>query len=130
MKIKIVTLVLASFVVIAACKKKDDNCNEEKLTAAFIFDYPDTVNVNAVFTLNVNYVVDNSCGEFGEFEAEKFGNVLEVKLKTNYVGCNCDDEFEEKSASYPIAFTDPGVYELKFWIAENEFESYSIVAID
>lgn len=114
----------------AACNKPNDLCEEEKLTAAFVLDYPDTVQINVPFTFEVGYVVENSCGDFGKFEAEIEGNMIEAKLKTNYKGCNCDDQFEEKKANYPLTFDEAGTYELRFWIAENEYDSYFVVAVE
>ena len=124
---KKIGLIVVVLFAVFACKKNKDLCEEEKLTAAFIFDYPETVAAGSTFILDVNYVVDNSCGDFGKFDAIMMdGNTLEVRLKTYYKGCNCVDEFEEKSVSYPVTFDEAGIYQLKFWIAEDEFESYLI----
>lgn len=128
---KLLGLISVLVVLLAvACNKPDDLCEEDKLTAAFVFDYPDTVAVDEPFILNVNYVVENSCGDFGTFEGERYDNTLEVRLKTHYSGCDCTDEYLEKSVSYPVTFDEEGVYELKFWVSENEFDTYVVVAID
>lgn len=113
---------------VLGCNKPEDNCEEEKLTAAFLFDYPDTVQVGESFNLNVNYVVENSCGDSIKFEGQQYDNTLEVRLRTYYLGCNCVDEFEEKSADYPITFIEPATYELKLWVSEDEYETYVVVA--
>jgi len=115
---------------IVGCNKPDDNCDEEKLTAAFVLDYPDTVLVGAPFNLNVGYVVENSCGDFGRFEVEIDGSTLNARLITYYTGCNCVNEFQEKSTNYPVIFEAPDTYELRFWISENEYESYVVVAVE
>lgn len=130
-EIKIVgIMVLAILGATISCKKQQDNCYEEKPAAAFLFDYPDTVDVGEVFLLDINYVVENSCGDFGKIDADKIENTLEVKLFTVYDGCQCEDEFVEKSATYPVTFEAPGTYELKLWVAEASFESYLIYATE
>jgi hypothetical protein len=123
-KIGRVVLVLAMLVL--SCKKQSDNCFEERPTAAFLFDYPDTVQVGEVFFMDINYVVENSCGDFGKIDAKKIENTLEVKLFTVYDGCQCEDGFIEKDATYPVTFEAPGTYELKLWVAESSFESHVI----
>lgn len=118
----------ASLVFAFGCNKPKEDCEEDKLTAAFVLDYPDTVAVGAAFNLDIGYVVENSCGDFGSFEAERYDNTLEVKLKTKYTGCSCIDEFVEKEVSYPVIFEEAATYELKFWVAENEYQTYIVVA--
>lgn len=117
-------------IAVGGCKKQENLCEEDQLTAAFVLDYPDTVQVNTAFNLNVGYVVENSCGDFGHFEGAIDGNTLEVRLKTHYSGCNCEDEFQQKSESYAIIFDEPGIYELRFWISEEQYDNYVIVAVE
>lgn len=125
MKNLLVIGVVGLFIALG-CKKPKNNCDEQKSTAAFVFDYPDTVAVGELFNLSVNYIVENSCGDVGTFEGERDGNTLEVRLIVAYTGCNCESEFEEKALNYPVIFEEIGTYELKFWVAENTFETYVI----
>ncbi|WP_066757620.1 hypothetical protein [Crocinitomix algicola] len=126
MKTKIIVALIAVVGIGLSCKKQVDNCRYEQLTPAFIYNYPDTVTVNEIFDVGLNYVVDNSCGNQVEFEVERNSNILTVWMTTVYEGCNCIDEFIEKSYNYPISFDLPGVYELRFYVSVNEFESYYI----
>ncbi len=128
MKKKLMIVFSISLLFVLSCNKSPEVCEEERLTPAFLLDFPDTVAVGQVFNLSVNYVIENSCGEFGKFEAQRMGNILEVRLKANYTGCNCAEEFEEREATYPIIFEEPATYELKFWISEDDFDSYIVVA--
>ena len=123
---KLIVIGLVGLLVAFGCKKPDENCDEQKLTAAFVFDYPDTVSAGEACVLGVNYIVENSCGDVGTFEGERDGNTLEVQLKVAYTGCDCENEFEEKTVNYPVIFEEVGTYELKFWVAENTFETYLI----
>ncbi len=130
MKKEFLIVILVGIFVVLGCKKPEDSCDEEKLAASFVLDYPDTVLVGSPFNLNVGYVVENSCGDFGRFDGEIVGSTIDARLITYYTGCNCVNEFEEKTASYPIIFEEPDTYELRFWISENEYESYLIVAVE
>lgn len=116
--------------LIASCNKEDELCEDEKLATAFLFDYPDTVETGIPFYLTFSYVIENSCGEFGYFDAVRSGNTLDVKLKTYYKGCNCTDGFIEHEATYPIIFEESGNYILKLWVTETEYESYLVYAAD
>jgi hypothetical protein len=127
-RLKIGFVLMGLLTVTIACNKQSDNCYEEKPSAAFMFDYPDTVQVGQVFMVDINYVVENSCGNFGKIDAQKIENTLEVKLFTVYDGCQCDDAFVEKSATYPLTFEEEGTYELKLWVAEESFDAYIIYA--
>ncbi len=130
MKKRSLVISLVVMIIAISCNKPAEECVEEKLTAAFVLDYPDTVQVNVPFTFSVGYVVENSCGEFGKFEGELHGNKIDAKLKTYYNGCSCVNEFQEKSTIYPLTFDEVGTYELRFWIAENEFDTYIVEVIE
>ncbi len=123
---KLIVIGVVGLLFAFGCKKPENNCDEQKLTAAFVFDYPDTVSTGEAFNLGVNYIVENSCGDVGTFDGERDGNTLEVRLNVAYKGCDCVSEFEEKALNYPVIFEDPGTYELKFWVAESTYETYVI----
>ena len=127
---KLIVIGVVGLFIVLGCKKPENSCDEQKLTAAFVFDYPDTVATGELFNLGVNYIVENSCGDVGTFEGDRDGNTLEVKLSVEYTGCDCESEFEEKTVNYPVIFEEEGAYELKFWVAENTFETYVIYVED
>jgi hypothetical protein len=116
---------LLAFLAISCGKAKND-CYEEKYTSAFIVNAPDSLAVGELFLLEINFLVENSCGEFNRIEATKVDNTIEGRLITVYEDCNCDEEFEEKETQYPIQFDEVGEYQLKFWVAENEFDVYNL----
>lgn len=125
---KIAFISIGLLILTFSCNKQSDDCYEEKPAASFMFDYPDTVQVGQVFTVDINYVVENSCGDFGQIDAQKIENTLEVKLFTVYDGCQCEEEFVEKSATYPVTFEEEGTYELKMWVADGFYDAYIIYA--
>lgn len=128
MKYRVGIIVGVCFLFLLGCKKTKEDCSEIKSAAAFVLDYPENVDVNVLFYLSINYLVDNSCGDFHSVEGSLENNILELKLKASYEGCNCDAEFEEKVAVYPITFDEPGTYTLKLWVAEGEYDTYVVVA--
>lgn len=123
---KLIVIGLVGLLVAFGCKKPEDSCDEQIATAAFVVDYPDSVFTGEPFSLGVNYIVENSCADVGTFDGKLDGNTLEVQLKVEYMGCDCENKFEEKTVSYPVIFDESGTYELKFWVAENTFETYLI----
>ncbi|MGB1103667.1 MAG: hypothetical protein ACPG21_08565 [Crocinitomicaceae bacterium] len=125
---KIAFILIGLLILTFSCNKQSDYCYEEKPAASFMFDYPDTVQVGQVFTVDINYLVENSCGDFGQIDAQKIENTLEVKLFTVYDGCQCEEEFVEKSATYPVTFEEEGTYELKMWVADGFYDAYIIYA--
>jgi hypothetical protein len=119
-------LLFGTILPFLACEKKQNSCEEEKLSAVFLMDYPDTVYVNQTFSVKTDYLIENTCGMFERFEGELNENVLNVKLIVKYSGCSCTEEFIEKSVNYPITFIEAGDYELRFWLSENDYDSYFI----
>lgn len=105
-------------------------CSEERTTAALVSEFPDSLKVGTIFTLDVKYVLENSCGQFDRFDVALTDNSFEVELITKYEGCSCDLEFTEEMVSYDIDIDFPGVYEYKFWQAEGDFDSRSIVIFE
>jgi len=118
-------LILFSIVVfIAACDKVDDVCKEEKYASAIVFDFPDSLHTGAKHELKIQYIIENSCGSFVEFEDTTINHVTEIKIKTLYEGCNCSLEFAEEEKFYPLKQDSAGSYQYKFWINETDFDIY------
>lgn len=126
---QIVLIVLGvTLLLVMGCKKTSDDCFEVRPTAGFLIDYPDSVKVSVPFLLTINYVVDNNCGDFESVEGVRDQNTLELKLKAGYKGCNCTSAFEKKETIYPITFEKPATYTLKLWVAEEQYDTYVVVA--
>lgn len=118
-------LILFSVIVlVAGCDKVDDACKEEKYASAVVFDFPDSLHAGATHDLKIQYIIENSCGTFVEFEDTVIGDVTEVKIKTLYEGCNCTLEFVQEERFYPIRQDSVGSYQYKFWINETDFDTY------
>ena len=117
-------------ILVISCGKVKNDCFTEKYTSAFVVDAPDSLKVNELFILKLNFLVENSCGEFSRIDVERKGNTLEGKVITVYESCDCVEEFEEKETQYPIQFGEVGAYELKFWVAENEYDIYHLTVYE
>lgn len=117
-------------ILFMSCDKIDNVCEKEKPTTTFLIDYPDTVSINQQFIAEASYLLESSCGEFERFDGLLVGNLLTVKLIVKYKGCACEQKFLKKTINYPITFTEVGTYELRFWIAEGEYESNYIHVIE
>lgn len=123
---KLIGAIVLSGILLGSCEKINDACKSEKHAAAIVFDFPDSIQTQHTYELEVHYVLDNSCGEFEGYDVTSNGNSFEVKLKTKYEGCNCSPEFIEGEEDYDIRIDLPGIYEFKFWLADNDFDAYTL----
>jgi hypothetical protein len=124
-RILIGIVVLGSFLM--SCQPDVKPCSEERSTAAIVAESPDSLKVGDEYTLIVKYVLENSCGSFDRFDVTKTDNCYEVELMTKYEGCNCDLAYTEEAVDYTIDVDFPGTYEFKFWQADGDYDSRTIV---
>ena len=123
-------LILTLGIVISSCEKIEDACSSEKPASAIIFGFPDSIEVSETYGLKVQYVLDNNCGSFDNFDIDLSDQSYEVKLMTKYEGCNCNMEFEEDSVEFAVRVDSPGIYEFKFWLSDVDFDTYSLKVYD
>lgn len=111
----------------AACQEDGAKpCSETKPAAAIINDFPDSLKVGVSVEINIQYVLENSCGNFDRFDITSSNKNFEVKLITKYEGCNCNLEFKEADRNFEIQVDFPGVYTYNFWQADGDFDVRSI----
>ena len=110
-----------------ACDKVEEGCKEEKYASAVVYDFPDSLQTGVTHDLKIEYILENSCGSFDEFEVAQVDDYTFVKLKTLYEGCNCTLEFTEAEEFFLISFSDTGTYKFKFWISDTDYDSYSLI---
>ena len=123
---KLSILIGLMLVVASGCDKVNSPCHEDDKTAALITDFPDSLAINEKYDLAVKFVLENSCGEFDSFDVAENGNTSDITVKTHYEGCNCDLELIERTNTYTIQKGAPGVYQFRFWVAENDWDTYSL----
>ena len=113
-----------------SCDDISDSCKEEKYSSALVYDFPDTLQVGQTHDLKIEYIIENSCGSFVEFEEIMDGNTTELKIKMLYEGCSCNLVFSEEENKYPILKQTAGNYSYKFWVADNDYDIYNLVVVD
>lgn len=113
-----------------ACEKIEEGCAQEKPASALVFDFPDSIKIYESHPIKVRYVLDNNCGDFKDFEVSANGNDYEVKLMTKYEGCQCEPEFIEGETEYEIRIDFPGTYKFKFWLSNNDYDTYSLTVFE
>ena len=113
-----------------SCDDISDSCKEEKYSSDLVYDFPDTLQVGQTHDLKIEYIIENSCGSFVEFEEIMDGNTTEVKIKMLYEGCSCNLVFSEEENKYPILKQTAGNYSYKFWVADNDYDIYNLVVVD
>jgi hypothetical protein len=124
-------ILLLTIVSLSACEDATTKpCSEERTASAIISDFPDSIKVGVVEHVAIKFILENSCGDFDRFELTNTDEVYKVCLITTYEGCNCTQEFSEESVEFDIDIDFPGSYEFKFWVAEEEYESYGITVFE
>ncbi|MEX1003264.1 MAG: hypothetical protein WDZ35_14185 [Crocinitomicaceae bacterium] len=114
-------------VLFHSCQKDGTKpCTEEEKTAAILTAFPDSLKAGEAYDVNIKYVLDNSCGSFDRFEINSTEKSFDVKLIAEYEGCNCNIEFSEHQVEFTIDVDYPGVYEYRFWQADNDWDIRSI----
>ncbi|GHA72644.1 hypothetical protein [Pontibacter akesuensis] len=90
-------------------------------------DVPETAVVGEPVTATVYFVVNNSCGQFGEFAVSMDQLVYTIKVYPVYVGEACAMYLPTREVSYRFTPEKPGTYTLKFWAGEDKFITKTIV---
>ncbi len=128
MKKLIITIVCLAAIAMS-CKKGNTVCEETVKTATLVIDFPDSVQANEQFRLDVKYILDNSCGKFDSYDVNQVDNITQITMYAKYEGCNCNLQFVEGEGQFDIMIGQQGLYEYQFWIAENEWDTYSLKVV-
>ncbi len=115
---------------VVACKKSGDDCRQEKRGSASILNAPDSLRKNEIYSLTIEFLVENSCGELHSIDANLEDKTLEASLIIEYNSCACEDIYETRTTDYPISFADTGHYQLSIWAAENEYDIYNLTVYE
>lgn len=125
---KVIVVILALLTIgFASCEEDGAKpCTEDVTTASVLSDFPDSLKVGTTQTVSIQYVLENSCGEFDHFNVTNTDKTFEVEMITKYEGCNCNLEFSEESIDFDINIDFPGIYEYSFWLADGDYDTRSI----
>lgn len=105
-------------------------CTEERGASTIISAFPDSVEIGNVYPVNVQYVTENSCGDFERFEIMQSNKSFEVKMITKYTGCSCKIELVERQIDFDIDIAFPGTYEFRFWLAGGDFDVRTVTVFE
>lgn len=89
---------------------------------------PEAASVGESVTVTVFFLVNNGCGEFGSFKANRSGNTITVKVYPHYREGFCTQAITTREATYTLKPEKAGTYTLRFWSGEdNQFVTHTIV---
>lgn len=126
------TFLLLSIIMISSCDISSDdttsnNCSKIVGVGTISVTGPSTAAINEEIAVNVDFAVNNSCGEFLKFvQSQQSGNELIVTVNAVYTGCTCIDLEEVKTAPFKFKALSAGVYKLKFKKTNTEFITHTI----
>jgi hypothetical protein len=126
----IVVISILALLSFASCEKGTTPCVETRAASAILSDFPSEIKVGTVQTIEIQYILENSCGEFDHFEITQNGSAFDVSIVNRYEGCSCKLEFIERSAFFDIDIDFPGVYQFNFWLADGDYDSRTITVFE
>ena len=121
-KIFVLSTLFSAFLCFSCESEGAKPCSEEKPASSLIVDFPDSVQVGTIETVEIQYILESSCGSFDRFEIQLADNSFDIKLMTSYQGCSCNLQLIEKSAQFEINVDYPGIYEFRFWLADGDLD--------
>ncbi len=105
-----------------SCSENDKNdCIENKLAYVTSVDSPSNGVINEIINIEVNFQVNNGCGEFGKFIETQNGNVKIIEVKARYEGCICTYNLPIRKVNYEFTTQNSGNYELRFKSNETDY---------
>lgn len=122
-KIKLFSLFLS--LILVSCSNTNDeaeNCLDYKhafITAVNV--EPMTVSKNKDLAIDLSYFIENTCGSFYNFEVNRNNNIYDIKVKTKYEGCQCNEMASNLQTTYHFRSPDSGIYTLNFYTSASEF---------
>ena len=111
-----------------SCSENDkSDCIDNKLAYVTSVNSPSNGVINEIINVEVNFQVNNGCGEFGEFIEKQNGNVRILEVKAIYVGCICTDNLPIRTVNYKFTTKIPGDYELRFKSSETNYITVNLL---
>lgn len=114
MKTKLFALLAVCGSILVSCQKEDPYCMEDKLANVGEVTYPATAAVGQPVVVEVHFVVNNGCGQFGRFHESISGLERNIIVQATYTGCVCTMEAPVRTAQYRFTPRTPGTHVLRF----------------
>ena len=111
-----------------SCSENDNNdCIENKLAFVTSVNSPSSGVINEIVNVEVNFQVNNGCGEFGKFIETKNGKVIIIEVNARYEGCICTDNLPIRTVNYEFKTEISGDYELRFKSTKTDFITVNLM---
>lgn len=116
-------LILIIFGLFNSC---NDDDGEEKCISTGIgyvtsVNSPTSGQVDETIVIELDFIVINGCGDFGEFIETQNNNVLNITIEAKYEGCICTQDIPTRKINYQFSPESAGDYELNFRSSQTEF---------
>jgi hypothetical protein len=121
---------LLLFSAFSCSKDKEETADPlEKFPAPVLrVEAPAAATIGETVTLDVYFVVNNGCGEFGSFDVAITGNQQTIKVFPKYREGICTMDLPTRQAAYTFKPGANGTYTFRFWSGlEDEFITKTIV---
>ena len=126
---KNIVILFSLALLLISCKKNKENSNCLSYTNAAVTNIagPNAALVNQEIVLAISFQCTNGCGQFGSFEENSVGNIIQVTVKAKYEGCICTQDLPIRTSQYKFKKSQPGSFELRFLQSNNSYLSHTVV---
>src|SRR5688572_11290530 len=105
----------AALLLLTACDKENNpDCVSFGKAPVIAAEIPDSGAVDVVSPINITFVVNNGCGEFGHIEETVSENLITLSIIAKYSGCACSDDLPMRTITYNFVAPTPGVFVIQF----------------
>lgn len=132
MKLKTIFILLISLIFLESCSDDDEeNCIDfEEVANVTAVEAPETATVNEPVDVSVDFSVDNSCGEFANFDESLSGTTRTIEVEAVYEGCACAEVITPREVTYTFIPEQAGEHTLRFRSGTDEFIEETIMVED
>ncbi|MCJ7756680.1 MAG: hypothetical protein MUP24_00930 [Gillisia sp.] len=127
MKKYIITLSILLTINISCSENDKNDCVENKLAYVTSVNSPSNGVINEITNIEVDFGVNNGCGQFGEFIETENGNVKIIEINARYEGCICTQDAPIRTVNYEFITQIPGNYELRFKSNDTDFITVNLL---
>jgi len=127
MKRYIITLGILLMLNISCSENDKNDCVVNKLAYVTSVNSPSNGVINEITSVEVDFGVNNGCGQFGEFIETENGNVKIIEIKARYEGCICTQDAPIRTVNYEFLTQIPGNYELRFKSNVTDFITVNLL---
>ncbi|HZJ35910.1 MAG TPA: hypothetical protein VFD29_04735 [Gillisia sp.] len=127
MKKYIITLSILLTINISCSENDKNDCVENKLAYVTSVNSPSNGVINEITNIEVDFGVNNGCGQFGEFIETENGNVKIIEINARYFGCICTQDAPIRTVNYEFITQIPGNHELRFKSNDTDFITVNLL---